>query len=148
MTAAPVEVRTVEHGEASEFPELQWQWRRWLTFLATIGALLLLYVCVDRMTTPTIMERLSAIPGAITALKWIALSLIGVVAWCVFIFVAGATGAECVQMVVALKSTRKETTTKATSPASVTTTTAGTTVDTPPDPASPDGTLPPSERLP
>lgn len=149
-----VTVKTVEHGEASALPVLQWQWRRWLTLLSTIGALALLWLIVDRMTTAHVMERLSAIPGVITALKWIALSLIGIVGWNVFIFVAGATGAECVQMVMAFRSTKRETTTTAPPPAQVSTNARGTTtVDSPtpaaaaPDKGPADFRLPPSERV-
>jgi hypothetical protein len=115
--AGPATVRTIEHGEASALPKPEWFWRRWLTYIATIASLIILAMVVDRLTTPLVMAALAQIPGVIAAVRIIGLALIGLIAWNQFIYVAGATGTDCVQMAVALHSTRRETTTTAVAPA-------------------------------
>lgn len=121
-------VRTVEYGEASEIPAARWFWRRWYVFALT-AAVLALIAWLARDIDDVITLRMT-----IRYLCWTLLSL-------VFVYVAGATATDCVNMVSVLRSTRRETVTTAPPPVEVRA--AGAQVV-----AADDGELPESEKLP
>lgn len=110
---APITTRTVEHGEASNIPRAQWTWRRWLCFLIVVTDQVLLGVIIDRLTTPGVMAHLAA-AGMIGTVRVVGIGLMMLNGATLFIFVAGATATDCLQMVSLLRSTRKETITTAT----------------------------------
>lgn len=98
ITAATV--TTVEHGEPSHIPSPSWTWRRYYTFALTGLAMLLLWRITERVTD-------------IDTLRMVARYLCWIVMGLVFVYVAGATATDCVNMASVLRSTRKETTTTA-----------------------------------
>lgn len=104
MTAATV--HTVEHGEASEIPAARWVWRRWYVFALTAIAMGLLWRLTERVDD-------------IVTLKMVAKYLCWTVMGLVFVYVAGATATDCVNMVSVLRSTRRETVTTAPPPAEI-----------------------------
>jgi membrane glycosyltransferase len=119
-------VRTVEHGDASEIPAARWFWRRWYV-IALTAAVLGLIAWLTREITDVITLRMT-----IRYLCWTLLSL-------VFVYVAGATATDCVNMVSVLRSTRRETVTTAPPPAQIRTPEAIVTTDA--------GELPPDQRV-
>lgn len=112
-------VTTVEHGDASELPTPRWVWRRWYVFFLTAAALALVWRITERLEDVTTLRMVA---------RYLCLTIGGLV----FVYVAGATATDCVNMVSALKSTRKETVTTAPPPAMISTPEA--TVSTPPEP--------------
>lgn len=120
-------VRTVEHGDPSHIPVPSWVWRRWYTFALTAAAMALLWRLTERVED-------------IVTLRMVCRYLCWTVGGLVFVYVAGATATDCVNMVSVLKSTRKETTAVGPPPATVT---PGK-VEAPPGD---DGELPPEDRV-
>ena len=96
----PTVTRVIEHGAASEIPAARWFWRRWYVFALTAAVLGLLWWLTRGM------EDVVTLRMTIRYLCWTLLSL-------VFVYVAGATATDCVSMVSALRSTRREVTTAA-----------------------------------
>lgn len=92
----PVETRILEHGAASSLPVRPWLWRRTLVFLCT-GAAFLAALWVLGKTSD------------IATLRMIARLSLGVVYFCLFLYVAGATAQDVVHLVQAARTTRKET---------------------------------------
>lgn len=122
-------IMTVEHGEPSDIPSPSWYWRRIYTFLLTAVAMLLLWRITERVTD-------------VVTLRMVARYLCWTVGGLVFVYVAGATATDCVNMMSVLRSTRRQTTTTAPPPATLTSTPAGVTkVETPPDADDDDPTL-------
>lgn len=107
MTEAAT-IKTVEHGEASELPEITWGWRRLFVF----GLTLILCALVA-----WIAWRVSDV----RTLREIAVNSQGLIFLLVFVYVAGATATDVVQLVTAFGSTRKETVTSAPPPATIVT---------------------------
>lgn len=99
-TAAATVVTTVEHGEPSRIPVPSWTWRRYYTFALTALALALVWRITERV------EDIITLRMVARYLCWIIMGL-------VFVYVAGATATDCVNMASVLRSTRKETTTTA-----------------------------------
>jgi site-specific recombinase len=87
--------RVVEHGDASEIPAARWFWRRWYVFALTT-AIVGLLVWLTREVQDVITLRMT-----IRYLCWTLLAL-------VFVYVAGATATDCVNMVSSLRTTRRE----------------------------------------
>lgn len=99
-------VRTIEHGDASEIPAARWMWRRWYVFALTAVAMALLWRLTERMDD-------------VTTLRMVAKYLCWTVGLLVFVYVAGATATDCVNMASVLRSTRRETFTTAPPPLEV-----------------------------
>lgn len=89
-------IHTIEHGEASDLPKVQWFWRRVFVFALTA----VLCAIVWRLT-----ERVTDIP----MLHDVARISLGIIALLVFAYVVGATATDCVSLVSALRTTRRET---------------------------------------
>ena len=117
-------VKTLEHGEPSDIPSPSWRWRRVYTFALTALAMALVWRITERLDD-------------IQTLKMVARYLCWIVMGLVFVYVAGATATDCVNMASVLRSTRKVTTSSG--PPSATVTEGR--VETPDD-----GELPPWER--
>lgn len=113
-------IRTVEHGEASDLPKITWFWRRVFVFLLTAALCALVWRVTERLTDVAALHDLARIS-------------LGIIALLVFAYVAGATATDCVSLVSALRTTRKETLT--TGDAAVASAAAGI------------GELPPAERV-
>lgn len=91
------QVKVVEHGDASTLPDSSgWMWRRLLIYLVTVAALAF---------TGWIIERIDDV----TTLRMIARYCLGLVALCLFLYVAGASAEDVVRLVSAVRTTRKET---------------------------------------
>ena len=99
-------VRTVEHGAPSEIPSARWVMRRWYVFALTAIAMALLWRLAERIDD-------------IVTLRMIARYLCWIVMGLVFVYVAGATATDCVNMISVLRSTRRETVTLAPPPAQI-----------------------------
>lgn len=94
----PIVTRVIEHGAASEIPPARWFWRRWYVFALTAAVLgLIAWLTRD-------MQDIVTLRMTIRYLCWSLLALI-------FVYVAGATATDCVNMVSVLRSTRREVTT-------------------------------------
>ena len=100
-------VKTVEHGEPSDIPSPSWRWRRVYTFALTALAMALVWRITERLDD-------------IQTLKMVARYLCWIVMGLVFVYVAGATATDCVNMASVLRSTRKVTTSSGPPPATVT----------------------------
>lgn len=100
MTDAPATVTTIEHGEASAMPEVNWLWRRVFVFALSICFCGLVW---------WIATRSSDIP----TLREIARNSQWIILFCVFAYVMGASATDAVRLATALRSTRKETVTTA-----------------------------------
>lgn len=113
-------ITTIEHGEPSDIPAPSWTWRRWYTFALTGAALLLVWRITERVED-------------IVTLRMVARYLCWIVFGLVFVYVAGATATDCVNMASVLRSTRKETKTVAPPPNEIHQTTSSISVETPAD---------------
>lgn len=93
---SPLVLKTVEHGEASELPKAAWRWRRVYAFLVTAALLYLVWLVVGRTVDV----------GTLREIAQYSLILVGLVT---FVYVAGATATDVVQLVSAVRTTRRET---------------------------------------
>lgn len=98
--------RTVEHGAASDLPETNWTWRRWFVWAVTIFACALLWRITERVTD-------------ITTLREAVRYLCGIIVLILTLYLAGASAEKMVQIISAVRTTRRETVT--TTPAGATT---------------------------
>lgn len=96
----------VEHGEASTLPDTSWMFRRILIFVVALSSLALTWWIVGRITD-------------IGTLRMIARYSQGLVALCIFVYVAGASATDVVRLVSAVRTTRRETVTSAPPPATI-----------------------------
>lgn len=106
MTAHATQ-HVVEHGDASHLPDTSWAFRRALIFLVVI-------VCLG--FAGWIVGKIEDV----TTLRMIARYSLGLVALCLFLYVAGATATDVIRLVSAFRTTRRETTTTAPPPATIT----------------------------
>lgn len=114
-------IHTVEHGEASELPELGWFWRRTFAFGFTVACLLFAWRVSERVTDVATLRM-----GLRMAL--------GLAALMALLYMAGASTEAITKLFAAVRTTRKETLTTAPPPATLTSTASGgTKVETPPD---------------
>lgn len=112
-------IRTVEHGDPSPLPENNWLWRRLYVFVVT--ALLCAHIAWTSHQTDDVYTLRMAIRNDQGLILLFAL-----------LYLAGATTERITELFAALRSTRKETTTTAPPPATLTSTPSGATkVETP-----------------
>lgn len=90
------EVKVVEHGEASDLPELDWVWRRAFVFALVAICALLVWRISERVNDVDTLKM------TIKYLCWIILLLC-------LLYIAGASSEKIVQLVSAFRTTRKET---------------------------------------
>jgi hypothetical protein len=115
-------IKTVEHLEASRLPEPNWFWRRWLIYGCTIWVLILLSFTVHRVLA-------IAAQNAITEAQLAALGTLGLIVrygfytvWgAIVLYGVGASFTDIATLVTAWRTTRKETTTTAAPPATLST---------------------------
>lgn len=103
----PATQTIVEHGEASALPDTSWFWRRVLVFLVSIVCLYLAWLIAGKTTDTATLREIARN----------ALWLVGI---CLFLYVAGASATDCVRLVTAFRSTRRETITTAPPPSTIT----------------------------
>lgn len=97
---ATVQQRTISHESASDLPEPKRASQIWLVFIVTICCLGITYWVTGKShDTATLRE--------------IARNALGIVALCIFVYVAGASAVDVVKLVGAIRTTRKETVTTA-----------------------------------
>ncbi len=96
----------VEHGEASNLPDTSWLFRRALIFLIALAAIASVFWVLGHVTD-------------ISTLRMIARYSLGLQAFTLFLYVAGATASDVVRLVGAIRTTRRETVTTAAPPASI-----------------------------
>lgn len=132
MTEQNATIRTVEHGEASELPELGWFWRRTFAFGFTVACLLFAW---------RISERVTDVGTLRMGLRY----SLGLVALMSLLYMAGASTEAITKLFAAVRTTRKETLTTAPPVGKVVSTAAGTSATTAGD--EDDGALPPEARV-
>lgn len=117
-------VSVVEHGEASDLPELDWVWRRAFVFALTAAC------CFGILWLTRNITDVATLKMTIKYLCWIIILLC-------MLYIAGASSEKIVQLVSAVRTTRKETITSG-SPEAVPAVVAAVTGD---------GEIPASERV-
>lgn len=119
--------KVVEHGDASDLPELDWFWRRVYVFALTIACCLFIWLVARRVEdVATLREAIRNAMGIIVLLN--------------ILYLAGASAEKIVQLVSAVRTTRKETVMSAPPPATATKTSVTTDASAP--------NAPPWERKP
>lgn len=121
--------KVIEHGDASDLPELDWFWRRVYVFALTVACCLFVWLVARRVTdVATLREAIRNAMGIIVLLN--------------ILYLAGASAEKIVQLVSAVRTTRRETVMSAPPPAVATE--AGVATSPPAKAAAPDA--PPWER--
>jgi hypothetical protein len=131
----PSTIRTVEYGDASDLPEINWLWRRVFIFLLTVWCAFHLWLTVRRIDDIGTLREV--VRGDQLLIALLAL-----------LYIAGASTEAITRLVGAVRTSRKETIAEASPPTSIAshgTTITSTPAPTPaPPPVLPD--RPPWER--